>query len=99
MAAGSCGRTPARWRRTATATAPPPRPSIARTAASCGTLAGLRRLGGLRVALHHFVLQHAPDFAMQLVELLFHPHFRNFARACQGHLPVPAHAPAPPPPH
>ncbi len=85
----ACGRTPARWRATATAPAPRRRPEADREAES-GLLITqpppcLRRL---RVTLHHLVLQHAPDFPMQRVKFLFHADFRNIARTRKPHPPV-----------
>src|SRR6476646_11387362 len=47
-----------------------------------------RGLRGLRVTLHHLVLEHAPDFAMQRMKILFHAYFRNIPRTRQRHAPV-----------
>src|SRR5207237_4103795 len=79
------------WERsTATATARCRRwrPKLAAQAASCATSDRLRRLGGLRVALHHFVLEHAPDLAMQRLEFLVQPHLEDAARTGELHAPV-----------
>src|SRR4051794_29780574 len=88
MAAAASCRTPGTWRRTATAQAPRRQPPAGTATAPDATSYGLRGLRGLCVSLHHLMLQRAPDFAVQLVELLLHPHLGNIARARQRYAPV-----------
>src|ERR1700682_4237002 len=88
MAAAACGRRSARWQTTAIAPAQSRRPEAGKEANRPGSSRSPRRLRGLRVAFHHFVLEHAPDLAMQRVKILLHAHFPDIARPRKCYPPV-----------